>query len=89
VRWLADECVAASLVAFLRISGHDVLYVAEAAAGMNDADVMALAWREKRLLLTEDKDFGEKAREGGTAKGSSSIKSSTTSAACSPVWTLV
>jgi hypothetical protein len=43
VRWLADECVAASLVAFLRIGGHDVLYVAEAAAGLNDADVMALA----------------------------------------------
>ena len=59
MRWLADECVAAPLVAFLRTGGHDVLYVAEAAAGLNDADVIALALREKRLLLTEDKDFGE------------------------------
>jgi predicted nuclease of predicted toxin-antitoxin system len=59
VRWLADECVAAPLVAFLRFGGHDVLYVAEAAAGFSDVDVIALALREKRLLLTEDKDFGD------------------------------
>jgi predicted nuclease of predicted toxin-antitoxin system len=59
VRWLADECVAAPLVAFLRADGHDVLYVAEAAAGLSDADVVALAVRDRRLLLTEDKDFGD------------------------------
>jgi predicted nuclease of predicted toxin-antitoxin system len=59
VRWLADECVAAPLVAFLRSGGHDVLYVAEAAAGFGDMEVIALALREKRLLLTEDKDFGD------------------------------
>jgi predicted nuclease of predicted toxin-antitoxin system len=59
VRWLADECVAAPLVAVLRRDGHDVLYVAEAAAGLSDSDVIALALGEKRLLLTEDKDFGD------------------------------
>jgi predicted nuclease of predicted toxin-antitoxin system len=59
MRWLADECVAASLVTHLRADGHDVLYVAEAAAGMSDTDVVALALRDKRLLLTEDKDFGD------------------------------
>ena len=59
MRWLADECVAAPLVAFLRSEGHDVLYVAETATGLNDSAVIALAFREKRLLLTEDKDFGD------------------------------
>ena len=59
MRWLADECVAAPLVALLRTNGHDVLYVAEAAAGLSDADVIVLALREQRLLLTEDKDFGD------------------------------
>jgi predicted nuclease of predicted toxin-antitoxin system len=59
VRWLADECVAAALVAFLRAGGHDVLYVAEVAAGLSDADVITLASREMRLLFTEDKDFGD------------------------------
>ena len=55
MRWLADECVAAPLVAFLRTGGHDVLYVAEAAAGFSDSDVLALALREMRLLLTEER----------------------------------
>lgn len=59
MRWLADECVAAPLVGFLRAHGHDVLYVAESAAGLSDSDVVALALREERLLLTEDKDFGD------------------------------
>jgi predicted nuclease of predicted toxin-antitoxin system len=59
VRWLADECVAAPLVVFLRTSGHDVLYIAESAAGSSDSDVISLALRENRLLLTEDKDFGD------------------------------
>jgi predicted nuclease of predicted toxin-antitoxin system len=47
------------LVALLRSDGHDVLSVAEVAAGLSDADVVALALKEKRLLLTEDKDFGD------------------------------
>jgi predicted nuclease of predicted toxin-antitoxin system len=59
MRWLADECVAVPLVGFLRTVGHDVHYVAEAAAGLSDADVITLASREMRLLLTEDKDFGD------------------------------
>jgi predicted nuclease of predicted toxin-antitoxin system len=59
VRWLADECVGAPLVTSLRSLGHDVLHVAEIAAGLSDLDVIGLAAREKRILLTEDKDFGE------------------------------
>jgi predicted nuclease of predicted toxin-antitoxin system len=47
------------LVGLLREVGHDVVYVAETAAGLSDADVIALAYRERRLLLTEDKDFGD------------------------------
>lgn len=47
------------MVGFLRAASHDVLYIAEAAAGLSDTDVIALASREKRLLLTEDKDFGD------------------------------
>jgi predicted nuclease of predicted toxin-antitoxin system len=59
VRWLADECIDAGLVAHLRHSGHDILYIAELSPAANDAEVMALALRESRLLLTEDKDFGD------------------------------
>ncbi|VIO73999.1 DUF5615 family PIN-like protein [Bradyrhizobium ivorense] len=59
MRWLVDECVSAPVVASLRARQHDVLYVAEAAAGLSDTDVIALAARESRILLTEDKDFGD------------------------------
>lgn len=59
MRWLADECVPASLVESLRHAGHDVLYVTEHHAGLHDGGVVELAMREGRLLLTEDKDFGE------------------------------
>jgi predicted nuclease of predicted toxin-antitoxin system len=59
VRWLADECVDAPLVAHLRASGHDVIYVAELASGMTELQALAQAVEEQRILLTEDKDFGE------------------------------
>lgn len=57
MRWLVDECVDAALVAHLREAGHDALYMAEMAPATSDADVMARAQRDGRLLLTEDKDF--------------------------------
>jgi len=59
VRWLADECIDAALVAHLRGAGHDVAYMAEIARAADDANVMARAWADGRLLLTEDKDFGD------------------------------
>jgi predicted nuclease of predicted toxin-antitoxin system len=59
VRWLADECVTASVVARMREVGHDVVYVAETDPSAPDSEVCRLAAHEQRLLLTEDKDFGE------------------------------
>jgi predicted nuclease of predicted toxin-antitoxin system len=59
VRWLADECVDAPLVRLLREQRYDVVYMAEHSSGATDEDVLALAQSEDRLLLTEDKDFGE------------------------------
>jgi len=59
VRWLADECVAAALVVSLRQQGHDVVYMAEAEPSSPDSEIVSRARRENRILLTEDKDFGE------------------------------
>jgi predicted nuclease of predicted toxin-antitoxin system len=59
VRWLADECVAGPVVARLRKAGHGVTYMAELAPSTTDPEAIAIAHREDRLLLTEDKDFGE------------------------------
>jgi predicted nuclease of predicted toxin-antitoxin system len=59
MRWLVDECVDAGLVELLRQSGHDVVYVADIAPRASDVEVMDVALREQRLLLTEDNDFGD------------------------------
>jgi predicted nuclease of predicted toxin-antitoxin system len=59
LRWLADECVHAPVVAALRAEGHDVIYAAEAGQQTVDADLLNDAFRSERILLTEDKDFGE------------------------------
>jgi hypothetical protein len=38
---------------------YDVTYVAELAPGLTDNDVLAQSVTEERILLTEDRDFGE------------------------------
>jgi predicted nuclease of predicted toxin-antitoxin system len=59
MRWLVDECVDAGLVAYLRNAEHDVVYMAEIAPSANDTQVMQRAQAELRILLTDDKDFGD------------------------------
>jgi predicted nuclease of predicted toxin-antitoxin system len=58
MNFLADESCAAPVVHALRQAGHDVLAIAEIAAGATDEQVLAQAVREERVLLTEDLDFG-------------------------------
>jgi predicted nuclease of predicted toxin-antitoxin system len=60
VRFLLDVCAASrSLTAFLRHNGHDVLSAADLAASLPDDSLLALALKEGRILVTQDKDFGE------------------------------
>ena len=39
--------------------GHDVVSVRDKDAGAADEALLALAYEEERVLVTEDKDFGE------------------------------
>jgi predicted nuclease of predicted toxin-antitoxin system len=59
MRILADESCDFSVVLALRAAGHDVVAVAEAAPTIEDSEVIERAVREVRVLLTEDKDFGQ------------------------------
>ena len=59
MKFLADECCDAGLVAALRSDGHDVLYAMESARGTTDDVLLQCAYDEDRILLTEDKHFGE------------------------------
>ena len=46
---------------------HDVVSIAEVAASTDDVQVLELARREDRILVTEDKDFGEHVVRGGAS----------------------
>ncbi len=59
MRFLADENLPGAAVAALVQSGHDVAWVRQSAPGSTDAEVLAWAARERRTLLTFDKDVGE------------------------------
>lgn len=48
-----------AVVEALRGAGHDVTRVFDQGRGIKDAQVAALAREEGRVLLTEDKDFGQ------------------------------
>jgi predicted nuclease of predicted toxin-antitoxin system len=56
---LADENVDGSIVAFLRLEHHEVLWMVEHAPGTSDADILAIAARNQQIILTFDRDFGE------------------------------
>lgn len=56
---LADECVAAAVVARLRADGHAVEVAGDSAPGAADDDVLDRAAASGRVLVTADKDFGE------------------------------
>jgi len=47
------------VVRALRSAGYDVVAVAETSPRMGDDTVLRLALDKDRILLTEDKDFGE------------------------------
>ena len=59
MKFLADESCDFGVVRALRDNGHDVLAVCEFAKRLEDADVIDLSVREDRILITEDKDFGQ------------------------------
>ena len=58
MRFIADENLNDHTVRLLRAVGHDVLSVSEVAPGVDDEQVLALAVRESRILLTFDKGLG-------------------------------
>jgi predicted nuclease of predicted toxin-antitoxin system len=59
MRLCANENIPEECVLRLRLSGHDVLWIREAAPGSPDHKVLSLAADQNRLLITFDKDFGE------------------------------
>ena len=59
MRFLADESCDFGIVVALRMAGHEVVAISESFPRSQDKDVIRKAVREGRILLTEDKDFGQ------------------------------
>jgi hypothetical protein len=58
-RFLADESCDFAVVRALRAFGYDVATVANLSPRADDESVIQLAVHQGRILLTEDKDFGQ------------------------------
>ncbi|MBU2611845.1 MAG: DUF5615 family PIN-like protein [Chloroflexi bacterium] len=70
MRFLLDECAGPAVARWLQEQGYDVFSVYEQARGMDDDEIVEKAYLEKRVLITNDKDYGEKIyREGKLHKG--------------------
>ena len=60
MRFLVDECVGVVVARWLRDLGHEVCSVYEEARGIDDDEILQKAFIENWILITSDKDFGEK-----------------------------
>ena len=60
MKFLLDVCAASRrMQEALAAQGHDVLSALERNPRATDEELLALAMQERRILVTEDKDFGE------------------------------
>jgi predicted nuclease of predicted toxin-antitoxin system len=70
MRFLIDESTGPIVARWLHEQGHEVFSVYEEARGANDDDLIQKAFAENWILITNDKDFGEKVyRERRPHKG--------------------
>lgn len=58
---LVDSCVSGDTADQLRAAGHDVVWAGHWPRDPGDDEILARAHSEGRVLVTLDKDFGEKA----------------------------
>ena len=59
LKFIADVNVEKAVVDFLRAEGYDVKWIADFDCTMRDENLLKLANKERRILITNDKDFGE------------------------------
>jgi predicted nuclease of predicted toxin-antitoxin system len=60
MRFLVDECTGPYVARWLREQNHEVFSVYEEARGIDDDAILKKAYEENWILITNDKDFGEK-----------------------------
>ncbi len=60
MKFLVDECTGPAVAHWLEQQGHDVFSVYDQARGIDDDKVIGIAQAEGRILITNDRGFGEK-----------------------------
>ena len=60
MRFLVDECTGVRVARWLEEQGYEVFSVYEQARGINDDLIIKKAFDENWIVITNDKDFGEK-----------------------------
>jgi predicted nuclease of predicted toxin-antitoxin system len=71
VRFLVDQCLSPDFAVVLAEAGHDVVHVRD--LGMQrarDPEVLDLARRDDRVLVSADTDFGTLLAQGGATRPS-------------------
>jgi predicted nuclease of predicted toxin-antitoxin system len=70
MRFPVDERTGPAVARWPRSQGHDVFSAYGQARGLGDDAIIALAWEDRRILVTNDKDFGDRIfREGHSHRG--------------------
>jgi len=59
LKFIADVNVEKTLVDFLKAQGFDIIWIPDYDCKLNDDELLKLANKENRVLITNDKDFGE------------------------------
>ena len=59
IKFLADVNVEKPIIDFLRKRGYDVKWIPDYNCEIPDEDLLEITNTEKRVLITNDKDFGE------------------------------
>lgn len=58
MKFLADESCDFTIIRELREAGIEVVSVLEQFPGITDEEVLSIAHKEERIVITEDRDFG-------------------------------
>lgn len=59
MKFLLDQSTDARLIPYLRQLGHDATRIAsDYPPGLSDQEVLDIAHQESRILITDDRDFG-------------------------------
>jgi len=59
IKFLADVNIEKPIVDYLSKQGYDIKWIPEYDSEMLDEDLLKMANKEKRTLITNDKNFGE------------------------------